>query len=232
MMQHISNTEWLELLPGSIAIKSKKSHYNFANKKTCQLAGYKNYEAFHNAGATDHVFNCPAVEFAEGFISEDRMVIETEEPLKILGRYDCADDDWKLFLGEKNPYYGDGNTVNGVICQYLNITDFNIINTYMLIHKDNKKFISNENVSYYLTKSHGKLNLTARQVECLYYLLRGKSFSEIGLLLAISKRTVEDHVERIKDKLSCRNKQELIEKAIHRGFINIIPESIVNKDRL
>lgn len=45
--------------------------------------------------------------------------------------------------------------------------------------------------------------LTPRQIECLHFLVIGKTADEIALILGISKRTAEKHIEAIKIKLKC-----------------------------
>jgi DNA-binding CsgD family transcriptional regulator len=62
------------------------------------------------------------------------------------------------------------------------------------------------------------LNLTGREKECLYYLIRGMSTKQIGKALKLSHRTVEFYLERIKNKLDCHSRSELIAKLIDNGF--------------
>jgi DNA-binding CsgD family transcriptional regulator len=45
------------------------------------------------------------------------------------------------------------------------------------------------------------LRLTPREVEVLYWVTQGKRNDEIGLILRISPRTVQKHLEHIMDKL-------------------------------
>lgn len=71
--------------------------------------------------------------------------------------------------------------------------------------------------------------LTARQSECLFYLMHGKSSKMIAGLLDISIKTVEYHLDAIRKKLGCHNKAQLIEQAIVRGWFKIVPLSLVNK---
>ncbi len=54
------------------------------------------------------------------------------------------------------------------------------------------------------------LPLSNREIEVIRYLIQGYSASQIGLNLYISKRTVEHHLERIKEKFDSSNKAELI----------------------
>lgn len=63
--------------------------------------------------------------------------------------------------------------------------------------------------------------LTAREVECLTLISKGKTAKEIGRIINISPRTVEYHLNTSKDKLDCNFKSELIEK-----FSNIVDHII------
>ena len=69
--------------------------------------------------------------------------------------------------------------------------------------------------------------ITDRESECLFYLLRGKTPKSIGMLLGISSRTVEGHVESLRHKFGSASKSELIEKAVGMGFLYYIPDSLL-----
>lgn len=58
-------------------------------------------------------------------------------------------------------------------------------------------------------------SLTARETECLSLLLIHATTAELANALQISKRTAETHLERIKYKLKCTSKQELMIKMAH-----------------
>lgn len=62
-------------------------------------------------------------------------------------------------------------------------------------------------------------SLTARQLECLYYLVLGKTAKEIGTLLGLSKRTVEHHLEHLKLKYHCESRSALVAKALKMSVI-------------
>ncbi|MBA3603272.1 MAG: response regulator transcription factor [Parachlamydiaceae bacterium] len=55
--------------------------------------------------------------------------------------------------------------------------------------------------------------LSTREIEVLQFLLQGASASIIAEELNLSKRTIEHYVERLKNKLVCYSKMELIAKA-------------------
>lgn len=62
--------------------------------------------------------------------------------------------------------------------------------------------------------------LTKRETECLYWCAQGKTNEEIGLILQLSKRTVEHYLEKVKRKLDCFNRIALIRKAIQLKLID------------
>lgn len=76
---------------------------------------------------------------------------------------------------------------------YLPINEF-------IHHLDVKRFYIND--STYLTK---------REVECLKWLIRGKTSEEISIILGIAYRTVVNHIENAKTKLNCYKQTSLIE---------------------
>jgi DNA-binding CsgD family transcriptional regulator len=60
----------------------------------------------------------------------------------------------------------------------------------------------------------GSLNvsLTKKEKHCLRCYLAGKTAEDTAAELAISRRTVENHIDNIKDKLNCQYKKDLFEK--------------------
>ena len=52
--------------------------------------------------------------------------------------------------------------------------------------------------------------LTGRERDIIEQIKKGHSAKKIGIILHISNRTVEKHIENIKFKLKCRNKIEII----------------------
>lgn len=64
--------------------------------------------------------------------------------------------------------------------------------------------------------------LTKKEYECLILVLKGKSATSISKILCKSKRTIENQLASIKDKLNCKNKEDLIEKCIECGIIRVL----------
>jgi DNA-binding CsgD family transcriptional regulator len=72
---------------------------------------------------------------------------------------------------------------------------------------------------YRISNSDQEEYLTNKEYECLNWAAMGKSAEEIGLILEISKRTVEDHLEKIKSKMQCHKLTKLIYDAMNQGLI-------------
>jgi DNA-binding CsgD family transcriptional regulator len=56
--------------------------------------------------------------------------------------------------------------------------------------------------------------LTPRELDCLYYLVKGNIKKEIAKQLKLSERTVEHYLESAKNKMMCSHRSELISKAL------------------
>jgi DNA-binding CsgD family transcriptional regulator len=61
--------------------------------------------------------------------------------------------------------------------------------------------------------------LTNQEINCLELMMRGKTSKMMGKLLNISHRTVETHVEHIKNKLNIQSKPELIDFIFGQLFL-------------
>jgi len=66
----------------------------------------------------------------------------------------------------------------------------------------------------YRVSSDNELLLSARQFDCLYHLVQGMTVKQIGRILHISPRTVEEHLNIIKKRLDCSSRSSLISKAL------------------
>lgn len=68
-------------------------------------------------------------------------------------------------------------------------------------------FLQDTPVSHF---SLGQESLSKRELDCIAYFLQGYSAKQIGEKLFLSSRTVESHLTRVRAKLDCKNKDELI----------------------
>lgn len=61
-----------------------------------------------------------------------------------------------------------------------------------------------------LSKYGKEFKLSIRETDCLKLLMRGHTTEETSIALGLSKRTVETHLENIKNKTGTNNKNDLI----------------------
>ncbi|MCC8377042.1 MAG: helix-turn-helix transcriptional regulator [Rickettsia endosymbiont of Graphium doson] len=87
--------------------------------------------------------------------------------------------------------------------------NFNILDKKELILQQSKQFSLNAEVK---TGKYSKLSY--RETECIYYLSLGNSMKEIGSILNLSPRTVEHHLNSIKQKTGLLYKSQLVKEFI------------------
>ena len=85
-------------------------------------------------------------------------------------------------------------------------------------NKDNNKR-KRTSKRYYFSESNSKLYLTHREAGCMLYIIQGMTIKETAKQLELSHRTVEFYLKRIKIKLNCSNRHNLIELLNKEGFI-------------
>jgi DNA-binding CsgD family transcriptional regulator len=61
-----------------------------------------------------------------------------------------------------------------------------------------------------------------RELECLYWVARGKTASETAMLLQISEHTVNFHIQRIIGKLNASNRSHAVAIAVAMGLIGVV----------
>lgn len=120
-------------------------------------------------------------------------------------------------LGEAIGLLGQGNILTsrdnlGALLSLVNSKDQKI---------QDSKYVPN---FYQIDHYHKAFNLTQRETECLFLLIRGKSTKEIARFLELSHRTVEGYIEHIKDKMHISTRAQIITKAIEMGLLDIIPK--------
>jgi DNA-binding NarL/FixJ family response regulator len=64
-------------------------------------------------------------------------------------------------------------------------------------------------------------DLTARELEVLEQIVRGRSNKEIGSLLHISEATVKSHINNILSKLGVSDRTQAATKALQRGLVHL-----------
>jgi len=219
----------LNQIPMVFAIKDLSSRYRLTNQMTAELFGFKSAREVIDNEIKDEQLQCKAAELAETFYQEDYEVITDCTTKTYFTKMTLANGRQSCVLGPKKPYLDiHGNIVGSVFC-YVDITNRYIVNHDRLVEYARNCDVNRKNdgqFSFEVTKSYSNFNLSTRQQECLFYLLRGYSAKGISNRLDLSVKTVETHIYKLKIKLDCSTRQQVIEKCINHGLLNVIPESI------
>lgn len=209
--------ESMLFIPGKIHIfwKDLNGFYLGTNDCMAETAKLSSKENIIGKDDYDLIWNNGAAIYKKN----DAFVIKTKQTLQCKETATLHDKTLHGFT-IKTPLYNQNNKILGVfgITCFLNndnfISTLNNLKTHGLPIK-NKTHADSKNNAY---KYH---DLSQRQSECLYHLVRGKTAKQIAKILNLSYRTVEDYFETLKLKFNCHNKPELIAKAIDMGFGNI-----------
>lgn len=218
------NFDFLENIPLLITAKDINSLYLGMSKECARLLGWISAQECY--GKSDFEIPCNSNLYAENHIQLDKMMLHNKNNLQTLQMHEYTSG-WNLLLVERSPIIVDEKIV-GVLTRGTNTANTSLAKSYFFLYSfDKKKFGCQQNdASYILNDSANFSNLTIKQEQCLFLLIRGKSIKQIGKILNKSKTTIEFHVEAIKNKFNCQSKTEVIEKAIDGNYMYNIPTSL------
>lgn len=217
-------------LHGLIVVMDKNSRFLLSNDYTAKVFGYINEESMLGTDVYD--LNCPAVVCAPDFYYQNQTVAQTGSELTVLDIHTFAYGEPKILLTKKTPYR-ENSEITGVIYHAMEIHSSALSQICAALIKSDKKYHSNSrNIerSYTIGPKTNKKQLTERELDCVFYLMRGNTRKQIAQLLNISHRTVESHLEQIRIKLKCSYRSGIIDYCLAEGLLNYIPRSFFVKN--
>ncbi|MFZ4806288.1 MAG: helix-turn-helix domain-containing protein [Hyphomicrobiaceae bacterium] len=72
-------------------------------------------------------------------------------------------------------------------------------------------------------------SLSHRDTEILNWILAGKSDREIGMILGLSAKTINYHVEKLKDRFTVVTRIQLVAACLHFGCLTWSPEHLMRQ---
>ncbi len=197
-------------IPGYTGWKDSNLRYLGCNANFAQAMQLSHVDKIIDLSDAD----LPGTEVDYYFHKNNDELVLAGQTVKALHKSDSS-----LFSLVKQPLLDADKNVCGVIfhCQEVMANDF-----LTHIYHTDKKY-KPQAVNYRIGSSNTR-NLSEREMECLFYLLRGMSARAIAECLQLSKRTVETYIENIKNKFGCDTKAILLVQAVTEGYMDIIPE--------
>lgn len=210
--------ELLNKIPGAIGFKNKHSAYLGGNQLLATYMGYDKPQDI--VGMRDIDIKSEMVVFADKFIKEDQEVMLKGEKQHIdIGRY--HDGVLRATLSTKKPLLNKNHEIIGTAFSRVELKS-------SILSKLIDKLSNLKLPQYYsIGKRYVNYALNKREAESLFYIMRGYTAKEIAQLLCISSKTVEYHIEQLKNKFGCSKRSELVEKSIDLRFIYNIPISVL-----
>jgi DNA-binding CsgD family transcriptional regulator len=208
---------YLQLSPGFIFVKDAKNlAITACSLSFAKEAGVKKIDQI--LGMTD--YNLPWAEFADTYRNDDNYVLDKGEISKI--------ETFVNFQGEKSFWLVQkkliemNNRMMGVVGNAITIPGY--LQKKLDCFKRYDQKINGENASYQLKKVYP--GLTLRESQVFFYCLRRNSAKQIARILQISHRTVEKHLETVKNKFSVKTREELHIYAVINHLLEIIPQAV------
>jgi DNA-binding CsgD family transcriptional regulator len=171
-------------------------------------------------------------EFHQEWLFQDALTFENQGVVEILSYLKPkGSEDRILIHGVKHPAYDSGGRWIGSVNHGFDVTQSKVASWLPALCAKEASLANCKNngaftfvlTEKFVNRSHN-IQLTKRQSECLFLLLRGLNIPEIADVLRRSKRTVEDHLECIRDQLNAYTRSEIISAALNMGFVNLIPK--------
>lgn len=229
MAETISNALafMIDQMPGACGCKDEESTFIYANDEFKAIAGLRPDDSI--AGMTDFDLPGEMAVHAKTFREQDKYVLEREIAITTFNVYRMKCARINAYLVTKKPFLDHMTQLRGVL---FHLTDMSALNIGLLgpYHREAPRVFDGLNyplgVNYVIAGGDTDLDITRREYEVLFFLLRGATAKRIGEFLSISSRTVEQYVTILKEKFDVLTKQELIEKAILMGYYYVMPESV------
>lgn len=222
----------IEQMPGYFLWKDLNSVYLVGSSSTAKIFGFNDTDQL--TGITDSTVRCEAAEYAELFIKQDEKVKIGGNPISVLDVHPYANNEIKTLIINKSLLLDKNSKPIGINCHCIEVNNQILSDIALQLAKSDKTITNNKHIkkaaNFYLNSQYDGLNLSKRQTECLFYLIRGKSLKAIGKAMNLSPRTIESYIDLIKDKMGCNTKSEVIEKAIEIGYLEILPKEVISNN--
>ena len=220
--------QMFQCLPGFIFVKDEQCRIIFTNDFSAKIYGFDDAESM--LGVDPHDYRCPVVEAADEFIKQDKQVLHSQSLLTILNIQVYADNRQRILLTQKVPFCVEPLGFVGSMSHCTELQSDTMQKIAGLLAQSDQHYYDQQtevNRSYNVVDDIEVCELSPRQLECLFYLIRGNTAKETGRHLGITSRTVEAHLNRIKQKWQVSRKSDVIDCAINKGLLSYVPKAII-----
>ncbi|PMS21627.1 hypothetical protein C0Z18_07150 [Trinickia dabaoshanensis] len=218
----------IDQIPGVCACKDAGSIFLYGNTAFKKSMGLD--EGVPMLGLRHHDLPAAFGSYDDSYVAQDRFVMERGATVRSINIYHAGEIGVKAYLVVKRPFVDCETNARGVLMHGTDITDINSNMLKLVREAPHGRSKTMPRGSFVINGEKRDIDLTPRETEILFFLLRGGVARRIADLLSISVRTVEHHIDALKDKFTVASKSELIEKAIEKGYFYITPATLFGVD--
>ncbi len=200
-------------------LKSCSGEFLGLSTNVARIVGYAN--PIDMLGTTDFELRCPTAVLAERFIARDQKVWREHLSQYLSVQISSFSQGVPQILMTERILHTTGVLSH---CWFIQQC---VLSRYLqfVLAKLDRQYYPQLHRDYTIITSYD--GLSVRESEVLFFLMEGLTAREISLLLIRSKRTIEHHIERIKEKMRCYTKDQLASLGRFLQYHQSIPKRLV-----
>lgn len=197
-----------------LSVKDKDLKFTYCNENVLQSLGFSSSKQI--IGKTD--YDLFTNNIADDYRSGDQYVLKGGLFLNVREIHPYGNEIIHI-LTTKIPLKKKSSSLAGIVISYIDITEL------MQDWPSNNMQYDHESKLYKIQVGKKTEFFTQREYLILKNILKGFTAKRIAKQLSLSPRTVEDYINKIKYKLNCSSKNNIIEEAMRLG---ILQQNIIN----
>ncbi|MBS9437627.1 helix-turn-helix transcriptional regulator [Photorhabdus noenieputensis] len=198
-------------------IKDKNSCFIYANRACKHVQNISS--SFDYEGLYDYDLPWNGAEFAKEFMIHDKMVMEKEERMRsLITHVHGKEQILSSYFFEKYPFYHEDGSCIGTIYHGWQVQDFSFTRLFRGKLPANIMF------------QPPTALFTQREWDIIFLMLQKYNNKQIGRMLNISYRTVENHISRIYKRTGVHSSHQLEEYCRTNDYDLYVPERFVHPE--
>ncbi|MCT8344076.1 MULTISPECIES: helix-turn-helix transcriptional regulator [Photorhabdus] len=195
-------------------IKDKNSCFIYANQACKHVQNISS--SFDYEGHYDYDLPWDGAEFAEEYMTNDKIVMEKEERICSLVTHKFFKEQiLSSYFFEKYPLYHEDGSCIGTIYHGWQVQDFSFTRLFRGKLPANIMFQPPTDL------------FTQREWDVIFLMLHKYTSKQIGMMLNISYRTVENHISRICKRMGLHSSRQLEEYCRTNDYDLYVPKRFV-----
>lgn len=211
--------------PDYVCWKDTDLNYAMMNDASAKLFGFQSSSVSFNQ-INDHDLQCEAAALATKFQQDDQHILTSGDELTLFNFCKYDHDQWKLLFGKKSLILDESGNKKGVYARFMDVTKCPAFQFIIGICVSDQT--RSQQLNYIVKDRIDDFQLTTRETQVIFYLIRGNTAKEIARKINLSFRTVEKHIDRIKKKMNVNTRSQLIEKALSLGLLSFLPSTVTD----